>query len=544
MLYWCLLTIDGINDFNGELMNHRTNPHGLLHALVEPLEARSLLADIAIFYNPAYVDTSTSPATATAANLRAQLDADPAHTISTFTGIDQTSIRNALASADVLVLPTLKNGNLAEAMSNSAKSEIRSFIAGGGGLIVAGDTDSYYEYPNQWFGRNLRFISSVFSYGDLNRTYDPFATTVPLDTTAATGTAYAGGPVSLTVHESVNLTYYSTFPTGTVKPYDYKFNQGGAAVALFPASNRLSVAFLAYDWKNGGPNGALDGGWNAVLSRSVQQVSLRAGPRIAVTGNGVAIADGSTTPAINNFTDFGTVPVGVVNNDRTFTVRNTGDAALTLGTMSVPQGFVVKRALPASIPAGGSATFTLSTVNSTAAVRNGIVSVATNDASVGGTFTFRVAATIDKDALPAKSGLRRLRINGTSGHDTITLTQNATRVIFDVNGNLYSVLKSKITRGISVDGFFGDDRITVDQSITLPVLMVGNLGNDTLIGGGGNDTLVGMDGSDSLVGGPGADSLYGHTFTSNTDGDKDTLDGGLGVDLFFKDSLDQLLGNP
>ncbi|HEX8342997.1 MAG TPA: choice-of-anchor D domain-containing protein [Tepidisphaeraceae bacterium] len=255
-------------------------------------------------------------------------------------------------------------------------------------------------------------------------------------------------------------------------------------------------------------------------TKALVEVKLRSvavgGSKANLSASGVAIADGDVTPQPADFTDFGTVPVGVINNDRVFTVRNSGGATLTLGAVSVPAGFVVKAGLPATLAPGRSASFTIGMATAGAGTRSGVVSFATNDAAVG-TYSFNITGAVSAKALPAKSGLQRLRINGTSGADTVVLTQNAKRVIFNVNGNLYSVLKTKIRRGISVDAFGGGDNISVDAGITLPVLIVGGDGDDTLGGGGGADTLLGLKGNDVLRGGIGADSIDGGDGTDTAD---------------------------
>jgi uncharacterized delta-60 repeat protein len=55
----------------------------------------------------------------------------------------------------------------------------------------------------------------------------------------------------------------------------------------------------------------------------------------------------------------------------------------------------------------------------------------------------------------------------------------------------------------------GDEMISVDRSITLPALLFGGVGNDTLVGGGGNNVLVGGAGNDTLIGGAGRNILIG-----------------------------------
>jgi Ca2+-binding RTX toxin-like protein len=69
--------------------------------------------------------------------------------------------------------------------------------------------------------------------------------------------------------------------------------------------------------------------------------------------------------------------------------------------------------------------------------------------------------------------------------------------------------------------------------------IVGNPFNNSLVGNGGNDTIFGGDGNDTLVGGPGNDQLYGQGGNDRLlalDGQKDTLDGGAGVDVAQRDN--------
>ncbi len=85
-----------------------------------------------------------------------------------------------------------------------------------------------------------------------------------------------------------------------------------------------------------------------------------AGPVIEVEGNEQPIAHASTTPSTANHTDFGTVtmPNSLI---RTFTIKNTGDAQLILGTIAVSgnQAADFKVTQPTSnvINANASATF-------------------------------------------------------------------------------------------------------------------------------------------------------------------------------------------
>jgi len=84
-------------------------------------------------------------------------------------------------------------------------------------------------------------------------------------------------------------------------------------------------------------------------------------PEINVTGNGVSIADGDTTPSTSDHTDFGSANVTGGTVTRTFTVQNTGTASLTVNSVSVSgthaADFAVIAQPASSVAAGGSTTF-------------------------------------------------------------------------------------------------------------------------------------------------------------------------------------------
>ncbi len=98
------------------------------------------------------------------------------------------------------------------------------------------------------------------------------------------------------------------------------------------------------------------------------------------------------------------------------------------------------------------------------------------------------------------------------------------------------------------EGGFGDDVLLggpMDETFA------GSFGNDYIYGGGGNDTISGDAGLDDLIGGAGADSLVGgdgndtldgiHSAAGSNDPDIDTMDGGLGDDIFMVDNPGDVL---
>ncbi|MEQ1828011.1 MAG: right-handed parallel beta-helix repeat-containing protein, partial [Pirellula sp.] len=79
----------------------------------------------------------------------------------------------------------------------------------------------------------------------------------------------------------------------------------------------------------------------------------------------------------------------------------------------------------------------------------------------------------------------------------------------------------------------GNDLLYIDPQLTIPLVIDGGIGNDSLAGGAGNDTIRGGDGDDQITGGPGNDMLFGQANNDQLDGDEgnDELYGGLGDDV-------------
>ena len=104
---------------------------------------------------------------------------------------------------------------------------------------------------------------------------------------------------------------------------------------------------------------------------------------IAVSGNGVDIVDGDSTPSAADFTDFGSTDTSG-EMTREFVIRNTGIAgALTLGPVSITgaSDFLLRDAPATSLAPGASTTLRLAFAPTARGVRNAVVSIANNDAN-------------------------------------------------------------------------------------------------------------------------------------------------------------------
>src|SRR4051812_2453200 len=131
------------------------------------------------------------------------------------------------------------------------------------------------------------------------------------------------------------------------------------------------------------------------------------------------------------------------------------------------------------------------------------------------------------------SGGTQLSITGSSKSDDIRVAPVSGG--FRVSNGAWSNDILGTFNSISVRAGRGNDRVTIDPSITTPAFLFGGRDNDTLLGGAGNDKFYGEGGTDSAVGGAGDD-----TFVSIGDSTGDVNLGGLGNDSFWTDSRETL----
>lgn len=127
-----------------------------------------------------------------------------------------------------------------------------------------------------------------------------------------------------------------------------------------------------------------------------------------------------------------------------------------------------------------------------------------------------------------------LTVGGTSGNDVIRVTvENETRVRVTISSTgenrAFNVAR---VESLDVRCRAGDDRVLLAHALSVPALVLGQAGNDTIFGGGGNDDLRGDDGRDSVHGRGGDDSVSGGRGADDVAGDvgDDSLSGGDGSD--------------
>jgi len=147
-----------------------------------------------------------------------------------------------------------------------------------------------------------------------------------------------------------------------------------------------------------------------------------------------------------------------------------------------------------------------------------------------------------------------LTIAGTAAADTIVLAPSGRfpgHLRLQLNGAT-KFLDQDAVKAIKVDSSAGNDYVSIQGNISIPVTVRGAAGNDTIAGafgndlvngGAGSDLLCGNDGNDTVIGGPGNDRILGgegddllygcsgHDAISTgpvANVGKDTVDGGTG----------------
>ncbi|MEJ6480626.1 choice-of-anchor D domain-containing protein [Nostoc punctiforme UO1] len=142
-------------------------------------------------------------------------------------------------------------------------------------------------------------------------------------------------------------------------------------------------------------------------------------PEIQILNGTVDIADGSTT-AIN----FGDVITGNTLS-KTFTIKNTGTAALSLSNLKLPDGFSLVGTLPTSVAANASTAITVALNTTTPGSYGGTLILGNNDTDES-SFDFAISGIV-KPKIQV--------INGTAGNDIfVTRLNNGNDIITNFGG--------------------------------------------------------------------------------------------------------------
>jgi trimeric autotransporter adhesin len=156
-------------------------------------------------------------------------------------------------------------------------------------------------------------------------------------------------------------------------------NDVANAIAVDGSGDVYVAGEGGYPW--GSPVQSHTGGGGAFAAK----FSPDPAPEIEVQGNGVEICSGDTTPDTADHTDFGSVNVNGGTQVRTFTIQNTGHAALAVSTPTITgdhaADFTLSSAPASSVADGDSATFQITFDPSALGTRTATISIANDDIS-------------------------------------------------------------------------------------------------------------------------------------------------------------------
>ena len=249
-------------------------------------------------------------------------------------------------------------------------------------------------------------------------------TDITYDTTGATGATFSGLPAGVTGNWNNNVISISGTPTvsGTF-PYTVTLTGGcgavtnaigtitvialptitgttsnsrtGAGSLTLGATASLGTVFWYANSTGGSSLGSGTSFVTPVISETtiyyvetvygactsptrVQVTATINYSEIDIQGNATSIVDGDSTPAITDWTDFGTA-----NSTRTFTIRNTGTSLLKVGAITFSgtnaSEFRVTSAPSATVPVGSSTTFTVTFTPTAIGLRTANISIVNND---------------------------------------------------------------------------------------------------------------------------------------------------------------------
>lgn len=245
---------------------------------------------------------------------------------------------------------------------------------------------------------------------------------------------------------------------------------------------------------------------SAVTTASLSNVSVTGGgaPEINVQGNATSIADGDTTPSTADHTDFGGTAVSGGTVNRTFTIQNTGTAALTVGAVSISGSHAADFSIidqpDSSVAASGSTTFTVQFNPSASGARTAALSFSNGDAnenpynfsiqgagSVPVTVQFESATVADNsDPYSVRSSPPDVLFQATANGDSITFSVPnlaagtytiAVKVQKGPNRGVFQVESSSslggtyTTHGTPQDSYnssYPSETLTIASSVTIP----------------------------------------------------------------------------
>lgn len=200
-----------------------------------------------------------------------------------------------------------------------------------------------------------------------------------------TASEFTEEPESMTTFQRGNRVYFWIL-AGAMMPNDVRkvqFLRPDGSTYYEQSDNQGSAFYKASQWYYfiTLPGNAPLGTWTAVWFQNDVELTRKS---FTVASTGVPelrVEVGSDYLRHDRFTpvDFGTVSVNAASSARVLTITNQGTSPLTVGTISLPSGFVLDSLPASSVPAGGTTTVTIRLNTSIAGYFGGELRLPTND---------------------------------------------------------------------------------------------------------------------------------------------------------------------
>ena len=202
-------------------------------------------------------------------------------------------------------------------------------------------------------------------------------------------------------------------------------------------------------------------------------------PIMAVTSGGQPVVDGSTTTDPSNNTDYGQVEQANGTATQTFTIADTGSAALTLtGATKVaisgtnPLDFTVVTQPGATVAANASETFAIKFAPKGSGTRTATVTIASNDLGTS-PYTFTVTGTAVQQPVITLTGAGHTLVNNenattTDGSDFGTVHNGASKATtYTIKNTGSQTLNLQSPDLVEINGTFaGDFVLTTPPGVT------------------------------------------------------------------------------
>jgi hypothetical protein len=169
--------------------------------------------------------------------------------LDTTSAMDSTSIAALIAGKDIVFFPELE-----PTFDEGTEAILEAFVEDGGILVLVGGYQ-HLEWVNARFGWTLE---NPDEWGE----GDPMPR-LP----GASGTPFDDGPATIDANNGGGSLGISTLPAGAHAIYGGVADTTVASVAIIPSGDGW-VVYFGWDWYDGAPFGAQDGGWISLLRRT------------------------------------------------------------------------------------------------------------------------------------------------------------------------------------------------------------------------------------------------------------------------------------